>query len=195
MCLFAMDVSPDIATAASPSLGGGESGSGPSADAEVTALYREHALGLGRLAYVMLGDKGAAEDAVQEAFIGLFRRWHHLSDPAKALSYLRASVLNQCRLALRKAARVPRHDVVMAIQVIATSAESAVLSTEQRREVAAATRRLPRRQREVLVLRFYLELTDAEIAQELGIALSTVRSTLHRGLSALGIALKEEPWA
>jgi RNA polymerase sigma-70 factor (sigma-E family) len=193
MHLWSMDVSPDIAASASLRFGAdGESGSVPSAEAEVTALYREHALGLGRLAYVMLGDKAAAEDAVQEAFIGLYRRWHHLSDPAKALPYLRASVLNQSRLTLRKAKRVPRDGVVLATQVFTTSAESAVLSAEQRREVAAATRRLPRRQREVLVLRFYLELTDAEIAHELGIALSTVRSTLHRGLSALGIALKEE---
>jgi RNA polymerase sigma-70 factor (sigma-E family) len=193
MHLWAMDVSPDTAASASLRFGAdGESGSVPGAEAEVTALYRKHALGLGRLAYVMLGDKAAAEDAVQDAFIGLYRRWHHLSDPAKALPYLRASVLNQSRLALRKAKRMPRGGVVLATQVFATSAESAVLSAEQRREVAAATRRLPRRQREVLVLRFYLELTDAEIAHELGIALSTVRSTLHRGLSALGIALKEE---
>jgi RNA polymerase sigma-70 factor (sigma-E family) len=193
MHLWAMDVSPDIAASASWRFGAdGESGSGPGAEGEVTALYREHALGLGRLAYVILGDKAAAEDAVQEAFIGLYRRWDHLYDPAKALPYLRTSVLNQCRLALRKAKRVPRDEVVLATQVFATSAESAVLSAEQRREVAAATRGLPRRQREVLVLRFYLELTDAEIAHELGIGQSTVRSTLHRGLSALGIALKEE---
>ena len=60
----------------------------------VTALYQAHALGLIRLAVVMLGDRGAAEDAVQEAFCGLYRRWHGLSDPGKALSYLRSSVIN-----------------------------------------------------------------------------------------------------
>ena len=71
----------------------------------VTALYRAHALGLIRLAVVMLGDRGAAEDAVQEAFCGLYRRWHGLSDPGKALSYLRSSVINGCRSALRRRRR------------------------------------------------------------------------------------------
>ena len=61
----------------------------------VTALYRAHALGLIRLAVVMLGDRPAAEDAVQEAFCGLYRRWHHLSDTGKALSYVRSSVIGQ----------------------------------------------------------------------------------------------------
>jgi DNA-directed RNA polymerase specialized sigma24 family protein len=67
----------------------------------VTALYRAHALGLIRLAVVMLGDRPAAEDVVQEAFCGLYRRWHSLSDTAKALSYVRSSVINGCRSAGR----------------------------------------------------------------------------------------------
>ena len=71
----------------------------------VTALYQAHALGLIRLAVVMLGDRGAAEDAVQEAFCGLYRRWHGLSDPGKALSYLRSSVINGCRSGLRRRRR------------------------------------------------------------------------------------------
>ena len=68
----------------------------------MTALYRAHALGLIRLAVVMLGDRPAAEDAVQEAFCGLYRRWHSLADPAKALSYVRSSVINDCRTVLRR---------------------------------------------------------------------------------------------
>jgi sigma-70-like protein len=71
----------------------------------VTALYQAHALGLIRLAVVMLGDRPAAEDAVQEAFCGLYRRWHHLSDPGKALSYVRSSVINSCRTMLRRRRR------------------------------------------------------------------------------------------
>jgi len=80
----------------------------------VTELYRAHALGLIRLAVVMLGDRPAAEDAVQEAFCGLYRRWHSLADPAKALSYARSSVINNCRTALRRRGRhggpVAEHD-------------------------------------------------------------------------------------
>ena len=67
----------------------------------LTALYRAHALSLIRLGYVMLGDRGAAEDVVQDAFAGLYRRWSQLSDSSKAVYYLRSCVLNGCRTALR----------------------------------------------------------------------------------------------
>src|SRR6516165_10234858 len=70
----------------------------------LTALYRAHALSLIRLAYVMLGDRAAAEDVVQDAFLGLYRRWDRLTDPGSALSYVRSSVLNGCRTALRRRA-------------------------------------------------------------------------------------------
>jgi RNA polymerase sigma-70 factor (sigma-E family) len=153
----------------------------------VTALYREHALGLTRMAYVMLGDRTAAEDVVQDAFCGLYRRWEHLSSAEKALPYLRSSVLNGCRTVLRRSLRQARADHLQPV----VSAESMILGQEQRREVVAALRRLPDRQREALVLRFYLDLSDAEIAGDMGISKGTVRSTLYRALAALGIALKE----
>jgi hypothetical protein len=72
----------------------------------VTALYQAHGVGLIRLAVVMLGDRPAAEDVVQEAFCGLYRRWDHLDDPGNALRYLRSSVLNGCRSVLRNLARL-----------------------------------------------------------------------------------------
>ncbi len=68
----------------------------------MTALYQAHALGLIRLAYLMLGERQAAEDVVQEAFAGLYRRWEKLSAPGKALPYVRLSVLNGCRSQLRR---------------------------------------------------------------------------------------------
>lgn len=64
----------------------------------VTALYRAHALSMTRLAHVMLGDRTAAEDVVQEAFSGLYRRWAHVSDRDKALSYVRSSVMTRAAL-------------------------------------------------------------------------------------------------
>ena len=70
--------------------------------AAVAALYQASALGMVRLAYVMIGDLSAAEDIVQDAFCGLYRRWTHLHNPDKALSYVRSSVLNACRSALRR---------------------------------------------------------------------------------------------
>jgi RNA polymerase sigma-70 factor (sigma-E family) len=160
------------------------------ARAGVTALYQDHALDLVRLAHVMLGDRAAAEDVVQEAFGGLYRRWKHLADVDRALQYLRSSVLNGCRSALRRrrtAAKDTTH------QPSAVSAEFAALASEERRAVIQALRRLPDRQREVLVLRFYLDEPAAEIARVMGIRPSTVRSTTHRALTALGRMLEEAP--
>ena len=75
------------------------------AERHVTALYQGHALSLARLALLILGDAGAAEDVVQDAFLGLYRRWGSLSDPSAAPAYLRASVLNGCRTAIRRRSR------------------------------------------------------------------------------------------
>jgi RNA polymerase sigma-70 factor (sigma-E family) len=160
----------------------------PQARQAVTALYQEHALGLIRLAVVMLGDRGAAEDAVQEAFCGLFRRWHSLSDPGKALSYVRSSVINSCRTVLRRRRRQagPPGDPP------GESAEARALIGEEHREVLTAIRRLPARQREALVLRFYLDLDEAEIAASMRISRGTVKSTTSRALAALGRILGEQ---
>jgi RNA polymerase sigma-70 factor (sigma-E family) len=162
---------------------------GAAAEAAVTALYEAHALGLVRLAYVMLGDRAAAEDVVQDAFGGLYRRWDQLSDKERALQYVRSSVLNGCRSARRRQRRADADGVPQPPPAV--SAEAAVLTSEERREVMRALRRLPGRQREVLVLRFYLDEPEAAIAQAMGISQSTVRSTAHRALAALGRLLKE----
>jgi RNA polymerase sigma-70 factor (sigma-E family) len=148
----------------------------------VSALYAEHALGLTRLAQVMLGDRAAAEDVVHDAFCGLCRRWGDLTDPRKAPAYLRSSVLNGCRSVLRRQAR-GAVDPTLGEQTL--GADAPLLASEDRRAVLAALRRLPDRQREVLVLRYYLELPDAEIARTMGIGDSTVRSAAHRGLATL----------
>jgi RNA polymerase sigma-70 factor (sigma-E family) len=161
---------------------------GESAEAAVGALYQASALGLIRLAYVMLGDLPGAEDVVQEAFCGLYRRWDRLDDADRAMCYVRASVLNGCRSVLRRRA-VRRRG--LADQPPAVSAEATVLDGEKREEVIRAVGRLPRRQREALVLRFYSDLSDEQIARVMGIRQSTVRSTAHRALEALGQALKE----
>jgi RNA polymerase sigma-70 factor (sigma-E family) len=158
------------------------------AEAAVTALYQANALSLIRLAYIMLGDLPSAEDVVQEAFCGLYRRWDRLKDASGALYYVRASVLNGCRSVLRRRA-VRRRS--LAYQPSAASAEAVVLSGEEREEVIRALGRLPHRQREVLVLRFYAELSDREIAQVMGIRQSTVRSAAYRALETLARVLAE----
>ncbi len=158
-------------------------------DQAVTALYQAHALGLIRLAVIMLGDRPAAEDVVQEAFCGLYRRWHTLSDTGKALSYVRSSVINGCRTVLRRRKRAPAD---VAGDPPTESAEATVLVSEEHQEVLTAIRRLPDRQREALVLRFYLDLDEAEIATSMGISRGTVKSTTSRGLAALGRILGEK---
>ena len=150
----------------------------------VEELYRGHALRLTRMALLLVGDRASAEDVVQEAFLGLFRGLGRLRDPGRAVAYLRVSVLNGCRSVLR-ARKQARQRGAGAEYPVVWSAESAALAGEERREVLGAVARLPRRQREVLVLRYFLGLSDSEIAADLGISRGTVVSTASRALAAL----------
>jgi DNA-directed RNA polymerase specialized sigma24 family protein len=84
---------------------GGRAREKSDAETAVTELYQAHALGLTRLAHVMLGDQPGAEDVVHDAFYGLYRRWDKLADTGKAQQYLRSSVLNGCRTELRRGYR------------------------------------------------------------------------------------------
>lgn len=156
----------------------------------VSALYAAHAVGLIRLAAVMLGSRQMAEDVVQDAFLGLYRRWDRLAQPDRALHYVRSSVLNGCRSQLRAQAR-NRRTAVGDRPVISASAEHDVLIGEEHREVLAALRALPARQREALVLRYFADLPDAEIARTMGITRGTVKSTTSRALAALARLLRE----
>jgi RNA polymerase sigma-70 factor (sigma-E family) len=160
------------------------------AERAVTELYEAHALGLIRLAHIMLGDRSSAEDVVQEAFCGLYRRWSHLADPASAVHYVRSSVLNGCRSVLRRG-NVHRSLALPGYQPPESSAESVALTGEERREVMRAVRRLPQRQREALVLRFYLDLSAEDAAATMGISPSSVRSAIARGLASLARILPE----
>ena len=162
------------------------------AEAAVTALYQAHALGMIRLAHIMLGDRASAEDVVQEAFYGLYRRWSALADTGNAIAYVRSSVLNGCRSALRRQSWARgRAEGQRAVPPTEISAEAAAITLEERQEVLRALRRLPARQREALVLRFYLDLSAEESAATMGIGPGSVRSAIHRGLDSLGRMLQE----
>jgi RNA polymerase sigma-70 factor (sigma-E family) len=154
----------------------------------VAALYRSHALGLTRLAFIVLGDRQSAEDVVQEAFCGLFRAWDRLPEDTNVLGYLRVSVVNGCRTVIRRSKRTPRSLAVPP----APSAEASMLVDEERRAAVAALRRLPPRQREALVLRYFADLPEQETAEAMGISRGTVKSTTARGLAALGRMLRED---
>ncbi|MFV2173297.1 SigE family RNA polymerase sigma factor [Actinomadura sp. LOL_016] len=156
------------------------------ASSAVTALYRGHALGLTRLALIMVGDRGTAEDVVQDAFAGLYAHWSRMRDRDKALAYVRSAVLNRSRTAVRRRRRPFR----VIHQPPVWSAESEAMIGEDRREVLAALHRLPRRQREALVLRYYGNLSEAETAEAMGVGVGTVKSTTSRALTALGRILE-----
>jgi len=157
------------------------------ADRHVAALYQAHALSLARLALVMLGDRAAAEDVVQDAFLGLYRRWDHLTDASAAVGYLRASVLNGCRTALRRRTRQGASASALDVE----SAEATALLGEEYRAVLAAIRRLPDRQREALVLRYYLDMTEDQAAAAMRVSRGTVKSATSRAIAAVGRMLRE----
>jgi RNA polymerase sigma-70 factor (sigma-E family) len=163
---------------------------GTTADDVLAALFRAHGLSLVRMALLLTGDQATAEDVVQDAFLSFHRAMPGLRDQDKALGYLRTSVLNGCRSVHRARRRALLRRVEHDPPV--RSAESAVIAEQDRREVLAAVARLPVRAREVLALRYYLDLPYEEIAATLGITKGTVSSTISRALAALGRDLRED---
>jgi RNA polymerase sigma-70 factor (sigma-E family) len=157
----------------------------------VIADIRDHHLELVRLAVVMVGDLATAEDVVQDCFERLHRRWPAIREPSRALAYARSSVLNGCRSAHRRSAVARKYEPRIALAADATVSD-ATAATADRGQLAAFLRQLPRRQREVLVLRYYVDLSVAEIAETLRITPSTVRACISRGLAALAGAIGEE---
>jgi RNA polymerase sigma-70 factor (sigma-E family) len=164
----------------------------PDGRQQVAVLYQEHALTLVRLAKIMLGDHAAAEDVVQDSFLGLYRRWPSLDDHDRAVGYLRASVLNGCRNARRGRTRRDRALAFAGRPADIVSAEESALIGEANREVMAALRALPGRQREAVVLRYYLDLSEDQAAQAMRVSRGTVKSATSRGRAALARMLRED---
>ncbi len=159
------------------------------ADLGVTDLYAAHARGLVRLAWLLLHDEQDAEEVVQDAFVAVHRHWGRLRDEDAAAAYLRRCVVNGARSALRRRGVRERYAASVAARraaaATAASAEESATDAELHDEVVAALSRLPRRQREVLVLRYYLDLDLAATAAALGISVGAVKTHAHRGLAAL----------
>ena len=146
-------------------------------------LYREHRMRFVRLAILLVDDPATAEDVVQEAFTGLHRHWSRLRDENAALGYLRTAVVNGSRSVLRR--RRTAREYTPPHTADARSAESLAMLSAEHQAVVSALGQLPRRQREVLVLRYYGGLSEAEIAEATGISRGTVKSTASRGLDAI----------
>jgi RNA polymerase sigma-70 factor (sigma-E family) len=193
-----MTQSPSAGAYAAGSTGGRPAASDASCPAEpaasgLAALFRQYHAELVRLAVLLVRDQQTAEDVVQDVFLHIRR--DRLPRPESSLAYLRAAVLNGCRSVLRRRAiarRLGRGHGAPAEMAWHESAEHAAIRAEERREVLAALAALPARRREVLVLRYYLGLSEAEIASTLGISRGAVKSSAARGITALARALKEE---
>ena len=153
------------------------------ADTAVDELYAAHYRRLVRLSVLLVRDVETAEEVVQDSFVAMHGRWRTLRDPDKALAYLRQTVVNRSRSVLRRRGVEARHTPPVAREH--PGADEDALVTERRREVLDALRALPDRQREVLALRYYLDLSEADIANTLGISRGAVKSHASRGAAAL----------
>jgi RNA polymerase sigma factor (sigma-70 family) len=159
----------------------------------VDVLFRRHYVALVRLGVVMLGSREAAEDAAQDAFMGLYRHRSTLRDSEAAEAYLRSAVLNCCRSWIRRQVtqRTPRPR--MLVREHQESPEDTAVGRDEVGSVVAAMRTLARRQREVLACRYVLELSVAETAQLLQISEGAVKTHTHRGLQALQQRIEVTP--
>ena len=156
----------------------------------VTAIYTTHYRSLVRLAVLLVRDIATAEEVVQDSFIAMHDAWRRLRDSDKALSYLRQSVVNRSRSVLRHRVVVDRNAPKPAPDM--PSAEQGALSLLERSAVIAALRKLPPRQREALVLKFYADLSEAQIASTMGISQGAVKSHTARGMASLRTVLEME---
>ena len=158
-------------------------------DADIERLYRTQRLSMVRLALLLVDDRETAEDVAQDAFAALHRRWQSLRTEDAAIGYLRTCVINGARSVLRRRRTVRRQPQPDADLFVAESADRRVLLAEEHREVIAAMRRLPARQREVIVLRYWSELSEPQIAATLGISVGSVKSSASRGRDAIAAIL------
>ncbi|HET7326886.1 MAG TPA: SigE family RNA polymerase sigma factor [Nocardioidaceae bacterium] len=158
------------------------------ADDAVTELYAAHYTSLVRLAAMLVRNTAEAEEVVQDAFVAMHGRWRRLRDVDKGLAYLRQSVVNTARSRLRRRSVEDRHRP--APMPHAASAEHFALEHAEHGEVLTALKTLPARQREAVVLRYYADLSEADIAATMGVSRGAVKSHTSRGMSALRTALE-----
>ena len=161
-----------------------------SADRAVIELYSQHYRALVRLAALLVRDTPTAEEVVQDSFVAMHGGWQRLRDTEKALAYLRQAVVNRARSVLRHRTVIDKN--MQKAPPDMPSAEHGALVLLERHAVVAALRDLPGRQREAIVLRYYADLSEAEIATAMGISRGAVKSHTARGMSALRAALEQE---
>lgn len=159
----------------------------------LSGLFRSHCVELVRLAYCLTSNRERAEEAVQEAYLSLFHNWP-LRNEASALAYLRAGVINQCRSEQRRLIRARRGEPLLRASDLWTrtgrDAAVDVVARDEASRLAESVRELPRRHREVITCRYYLQLSERETADLLEISIGSVKRHAHRGLAALQARLE-----
>jgi RNA polymerase sigma-70 factor (sigma-E family) len=160
------------------------------ADEALTELYTAHYRKLVRIAAMLLDDTGLSEEVVQDAYVRMHAAWRRIREPAAAEAYLRTAVVNLARSRMRRRLVAQKH--APKPMPDAPSAEHGALESLERDRVIAALHSLPRRQRECLVLRYYADLSEAQIAQTMGISPGAVKSHASRGMAAMRARLEEE---
>lgn len=161
----------------------------PEGPVALAAAFDEHYAALVRLASLLVDDVGTCEEIVQDAFVRVWRRPPALRTPDRLPAYLRSAVLNGARSQLRRRGVARRWLRSASPPGPAAAAEAVAMAGDPDGAVLAALRALPDRQRAVLALRYYLDLSEAEIAEVLGISAGAVKTHAHRGLRALAAAL------
>ncbi len=159
------------------------------ADRALAELFAGHYARLVRLGVLLLRDQALAEDIVQDAYVAIHQRWHRI-DQGTAPAYLARTVVNRSRSALRHRTVVARHRPEPLPH--GAPADAGVLASERRDAVLDALADLPTRQREVLVLRYYLDFSERDIADALGISQGAVKSHASRGAASLRQTLAKE---
>jgi RNA polymerase sigma-70 factor (sigma-E family) len=159
------------------------------AELAVIEMYSMHYSSLVRLAAMLVRDTQTAEEVVQDAFIAMHDGWDRLRDAEKALAYMRQAVVNRSRSVLRHRLVVEKNQQKPPPDM--PSAEHGALTLLERSAVIAALRELPERQREAIVLRYYADLSEAEIAAAMKISRGAVKSHTSRGMAALRAALED----
>ena len=159
-------------------------------------LFNAHYAPLVRTARLLVSDQETAEDVVMDAYAALYRRWAAIRDPDDAFRYLRSSVLNGARSKVRRRIVRRRHDGASLdlpgrAELPSEAREPEVSTSSTNRVlVVGLLRGLPPRQRQVLVMRYLLDMSEAEVAAELGIRPGSVKTHAWRGLAALARVLE-----
>jgi RNA polymerase sigma-70 factor (sigma-E family) len=154
----------------------------------LTETYRTHYRSLLGLAALLLDDTASCEDVVQEAFIRVHSARKRVRDSEKTLAYLRQTVVNLSRSTLRR--RILGMKLLSKPMPDMASAEEGAYDRMERDELKRALRGLQRRQREVLVLRYFADMTEVQVAEVLGLSLGSVKAYGSRGIAALRIAME-----